>query len=456
MEGVFDGNCVVVRLQKGYFLEKELDMRSKWCKYVFLLIMVLYGTYAVDMPHGALAQTEEISGSDSDYLQWQLKQMEESMQMQQEQIQSLKNRIGEIKQEVYAGSDAVPAVNKDLDKIVNSLKGFKIGGLWYLSYQNGETGNNTGGDNYNAINVKRGYLTVEKEFYSWFSAKITSDVTTVKDATSNLDGSLALRLKYLYAQFKAPDMWFLTKPNVEVGMVHSTWLDFEEKLNYYRMQDTMFVERNGIFNSADLGVTFTTLLGGLVDEKYQQEVNSAYPGRYGSIQAGIYNGGGYAARENNQNKVFSERITIRPLPDLLPGFQLTDFELIGKGNAKSEPDWNANIAMASFEQKYFVLTGQYFCGVGNQQGTDENDKRGYSFFTELKPHKKFSVIGRFDHFNPNTDVADSENNRYVAGVAYHIDRVHNNMILLDYDTVDYAQSGKSDDKRVQLTWQVAF
>ena len=30
------------------------------------------------------------------------------------------------------------------------------------------------------------------------------------------------------------------------------------------------------------------------------------------------------------------------------------------------------------------------------------------------------------------------------------------MILLDYDTVDYKQTGKKDDKRVQLTLQVAF
>jgi hypothetical protein len=30
------------------------------------------------------------------------------------------------------------------------------------------------------------------------------------------------------------------------------------------------------------------------------------------------------------------------------------------------------------------------------------------------------------------------------------------MILLDYDTVQYAQLGKSNDNRVQLTLQVAF
>jgi hypothetical protein len=102
------------------------------------------------------------------------------------------------------------------------------------------------------------------------------------------------------------------------------------------------------------------------------------------------------------------------------------------------------------------LTGQYYWGKGNQSGADEFKKDGYSFFTELKPHKKFSIIGRYDYFNPNKDQKDDENRRYIAGVAYHLDKQHMNMILLDYDTVDYKQPDKTDDKRVQLTLQVAL
>jgi hypothetical protein len=110
----------------------------------------------------------------------------------------------------------------------------------------------------------------------------------------------------------------------------------------------------------------------------------------------------------------------------------------------------------SFEHEYVVLTGQYYWGKGNQKGDDEFDKKGYSFFAELKPHKKFSIIGRYDYFDPNTDKKDDANRRYIAGIAYHIDKPHKNMVLLDYDTVDYKQPGKTDDKRIQLTLQVAL
>jgi hypothetical protein len=385
--------------------------------------------------------------------------LEKGIQTQQEATpvpQDLETENVAQNKEGQPTAESTAEFSKDLERVVKALKGFKFGGLWYLSYQNGETGNTTGGSDYNQFVVKRGYLTVEKEFYPWFQARLTYDVTTVSDPDSNLNGSLTARLKYLYGKFIGPDISVLTKPNAEFGLVHMPWLDFEEHVNYYRCQDTLFLERNSIFNSADYGITFASLFGGVMDEEYRKNVNSAYPGRYGSIQAGVYNGTGYHESEQNQNKVLEGRVTVRPLPDIIPGLQLSYFGLTGKGNTAQEPDWNVSLAFASFEHKYFVLTGQYYWGKGNQAGADQNDREGYSFFAELKPLKKLSVIGRFDHFDPNTDIGSNDNNRIIAGIAYHIDKQHQNMILLDYDTVQYAQLGKSNDNRVQLTLQVAF
>ncbi len=140
----------------------------------------------------------------------------------------------------------------------------------------------------------------------------------------------------------------------------------------------------------------------------------------------------------------------------MPGLQLSYFGINGKGNDASDPDWRINLGFASFEHEDFVLTGQYYNGKGQQKGEDENDKDGYSFFAELKPHKKISIIGRYDNFDPNDDVKDDESERYIAGIAYHIDKRHKNMIVIDYDTVQYKESGKSDDKRIQLTLQVKY
>ena len=364
-------------------------------------------------------------------------------------------------------TEAAPAENKDLGIIAKQLKGIKFGLLWYLSYMNGE-GKDVGGSagdgvDRNKFAIKRGYFRFTKEFMPWFESHITFDVAQESIQNSKLSDSIQVRLKYIYGKFKLPDLAFLTKPNIEVGLVHMPWLDYEENTNFYRMQDTMFLERNSIFNSAEIGATFTSLLSGEMPKEYQESVNNAYAGRYGSIQGGVYNGGGYHATEQNKNKVLEGRVTIRPLPDVIPGLQLTYFGITGKGNTAANPDWTTNLAFGSFESEPLVVTGQYYWGKGQHDGSNETKKDGFSFFTELKlynmfkdPINRFSMIGRYDHFDPNTDQKDDDNNRYIAGVAYYLDKPHKNMFVADYDHVDYKAIGKKDDHRVQLTLQVAL
>jgi polyhydroxyalkanoate synthesis regulator phasin len=364
-------------------------------------------------------------------------------------------------------TEAVPAENKDLGIIAKQFKGIKFGLLWYLSYMNGE-GKDVGGSagdgvDRNKFAVKRGYFRFTKEFMPWFESHITFDVAQESIKDSKLSDSIQVRLKYIYGKFKLPDIAFLTKPNFEVGLVHMPWLDYEENTNFYRMQDTMFLERNSNFNSAEIGLTFTSLLGGEMPKEYQEKVNSHYAGRYGSIQGGVYNGAGYHASEQNKNKVLEGRVTIRPLPDIIPGLQLTYFGITGKGNTSANPDWITNLAFGSFESEPVVVTGQYYWGKGQQDGSNETKKDGYSFFTELKlynmfknPINRFSMIGRYDHFDPDTNQKDDDNNRFIAGVAYYLDKPHKNMLVLDYDHVDYKASGKKDDNRIQLTLQVAL
>ena len=78
-------------------------MSRKWYKYILSAAVIACSIYTQGMPNDTLAQQtsqdEEVSGSERDYLQWQLKQMEESFQRQQEQIQALRNRVEAISAE---------------------------------------------------------------------------------------------------------------------------------------------------------------------------------------------------------------------------------------------------------------------------------------------------------------------------------------------------------------------
>ncbi len=278
--------------------------------------------------------------------------------------------------------------------------------------------------------------------------------------TLDATGDLKVRLKYAYAKFHAPDLGLLTRPEIEVGVAHMPWLDFEERINLYRMQDTMFMERNGLFNSADLGVTFTALLGGTLSDDYQKRISTHDPGRWGSFSFGVYNGGGYYAAEKNDNKVLEGRLTVRPLPDDLPGLQVSLFALNGKGNTAAEPDWKVNAVMASYQTRRAVLTAQWTDATGNQKGTAVSplgrslERDGWSVFVEGRLSPRWSVIGRYDRFDPDTATPGNENDRTIGGVAYHLGK--GNTVLVDLDRLFWDDSTRPSTTRLQVTLQVKY
>ncbi len=322
--------------------------------------------------------------------------------------------------------------------------------LWYLSYAHGETADKR----FNKASIGRGYTTLKIKPVSWFEPRITLD--THQDD----EGSWGVRLKYLYAKFVLPvETPFITEPNLEIGLVHTPWFDFEEHVNNYRMEGTMFIERNGLLNSADAGATLGGLLGRKLPKTYQEQVSSKYPGQWGSFALGLYNGGGYHAKETNNDKVFMSRITLRPLGLVLPNLQISHFFIYGKGNTAATPDWLSNDIMLSFEHQYFVLTGQYAAGKGNQKGSmvatdgEALDFKGFSFFGELKAHKYLSsVIARFDHFDWDVDGGDPATNRFLAGYAFHFYK--HCFALLSLDHLTYVESNNPSDWQVKLTVQV--
>lgn len=327
-----------------------------------------------------------------------------------------------------------------------------IGTLWYLASGYGEED----GSKFSETAIRRGYVTFKFKQSKWFEPRVTFD-THMSD-----EGDWMIRLKYMYGKLKIPiETGLITEPNVEFGLVHGPWFDYEEHIDSYRAQGTMFIERQGILNSADAGFTVGGLFGRKLSKDYQKRVSKSYPGQYGSFALGVYNGGGYHAEEQNQNKVFESRISLRPGGDALPNLQLSHFLVYGKGNANPAPDWMLNAGMLSFEHEYLVLTGQAVFGKGNQKGTalDEYGEAaeywGVSGFVEGKlPQQKSSVIGRYDRITWDAAGGELATSRLIFGYAYHF--LPHNFALLDFDYVTYEEEGVQDDWQVKLTMQVHY
>jgi hypothetical protein len=441
------------------------------------------------------------------------KRAQELQQIKQEAKTEAK---AEAKTEAAKEAKAVvqkSVADQGLEEISKAFKGLHVSLLAYIDYSLGDrptfrgpltyskaappgnSGNfgrnvdgHVGSDQWT---LQRGYLTIVKDITPWLSARSTSDLTF-----NGTVGGWVLREKYLYAELKPPNAGnVLTQMKNEWGLGHTPWHDFEESIWPYRCIITTPIERDTAFSSADIGINMRGNFGGELANAKETVGTTAYDGRYGSWHVGVYQGCGYTAGENNQNKVPEYRVTIRPLPDQLPGFQATYFGLYGMGNSSSRanfattpgsnlgppppppgyyknffPDWIVNMGYLSYQNPWVILTGQMFWSKGNQAGLwttqptgpgvvpNPNGQRlnslwtqGSSIYGDVKLPLAFSipwwksdhkyplhVFGRFDWFNADVDHVIAKNDtfrRMFAGLAYYVYK--QNIIVLNYERTWY-------------------
>ncbi len=379
----------------------------------------------------------------------------------------------EQKEEVLEG-----AIQRE--EMPKALQGLEVSGLAYIHYDAGVEPEPGGREvSFNRFTLGRGYLTVKKRINDWLGARVTSDITR-KD-----DGDWEYRLKYLYAEVRPGDIGLLTDIKMEIGQGHNPWLDFQEHVNPYRAQGTMAIERAGVFNSADLGVSMRGNLGGRLQDAKEKTGNHHYDGLYGSWHIGLYNGGGYHADEVNGNKAIEGRLTFRPLPSLVPGLQISYLGMYGEGNKDyngENPDYAVNLGYISLENPNYILTAQYFRTTGNAAGSwvvldrdgslaDELETEGYSFFGRVRMwfHPRLSLFARYDHFDQDKDddIADETSYElFMSGLSYDVYK--GNMLMAVFQTIDYDDdAGKlhdlpsrgyrlGDDQQLQLIYQLRF
>jgi hypothetical protein len=255
-------------------------------------------------------------------------------------------------------------------------------------------------DALNAFDVTRAYLTVNGQLSKNVRFRFTPDIRRATD--SALSGTLVVRVKYAFVELdnvKAARSW------IRFGAHQTPWLDFEESINRYRVQGTMFAEREGLIpGSSDFGVGYFTPLG-----------------KYLDIQTGIYNGEGYAQTDPNKYKSLQGRATVRPFAGkgIANGLRVSGFYSSG-WYAANRPR-RLGIVMGSFEQTHIVATIQHVSATENPNAAAPRDidRRGSSGFAEIRQGMSgWAAIARLDHLDPDRALADDADRRAIAGVAY--------------------------------------
>lgn len=342
----------------------------------------------------------------------------------------------------------------------DGLRNVRIGANLMVAYERNED------TDYAQFVAKRAYIDIRLKLRDWFEIRVTPDVYPDDDGTE-------YRLKYGSGTLVGEQFGFLYSPYLEVGLVHTPFLDFEEHINRYRLQGSLFMDRVGLITSADYGFTVGANLFGDLEGTKKKHVSSFKAGRYGSFALGLYNGGGYATRDYNNRTTFQSRLSVRPLPEFIPGLQFSHLMVYGRGNRTENfvldasasmpvivhdpPKWELQGAMISFEHAYFVATAMAEMGMGDLAGelVDAEGKaiehRGHSLFLELRyPEKPVSLIGRYDHFQRNVDDDDAQFDRFVYGVAFHFSKEVTTMLNIESTLPEGASSASN---MMQITAQ---
>jgi hypothetical protein len=322
----------------------------------------------------------------------------------------------------------------------------KVGGLIFADYtyqQTPQAKDAAGNDIHpSSFNLTRAYINVTGNISHIVAFRITPDVTRVSVPGTSLDGSLAYRLKYAYAQFTLDD-WLPKGSWVKLGMQQTPFLDSIEGIYRYRFQGTTFTEREGYLVSSDLGVTFRT----------------AFPKNYGDVHVGFYNGEGYTKPEVNNKKAFVARVGFRPLPGhrLLKTWRLQGFWI--RDSYMEDAPRNRSMFNTTFEHSYVNAGFDYIATTDKVSSAPTNgvdlfptlDGRGWSVWAT--PKKVFpdgsSIEGliRYDHMKPGGTASatavtspDGLNERWIGGVAYWFARVGNvgAALMLDVDSATYS------------------
>jgi hypothetical protein len=309
----------------------------------------------------------------------------------------------------------------------------RVGMVSYLQYA-AELENR---DGLNAFDVTRAYLNINAQVARNIRFRFTPDIRRVTDGA--LAGSLLVRVKYAFGQLDTtPGAW------VRFGLHQSPWLDFEEGINRYRVQGTMFSEREGLIpGSADFGGSYFTPL----------------PNGYGEVHGGLYNGEGFGQTDANKYKSAQVRLTIRPLPNrgIWNGLRLNGFYNAG-WYAAGRPR-RLGILMGSFEHKYLVATAQVLKAVERPLPTltSDIDRDGHSFFIEPRQGPQgWAGILRVDNFDPDDAIGGNAQRRTIAGAAYWLvwPRARVGLVLTD-EQVDYA-AARPDEHRLLFQTHVEF
>jgi hypothetical protein len=288
-----------------------------------------------------------------------------------------------------------------------------------------------------AFDVKRAYVNVTGSLNHLVGFRITPDITRESGSGGNVDGSLTFRLKYAYGQFNLDDAWASKGSWARLGLQQTPYIDYAEGIYRYRFQGPIFSDVEKYLSSSDFGLS----------------THYNFPGNFGDVHGGYYNGDGYSKGEANDQNALQIRATLRPVPNggIIKGLRLTAF-YDADHYAQNDSKQRALLS-ATFEHRYVNGGAEYLETKDRTTAASaEIQGKGWSVWATPRSTKGWEGLLRWDSLQPDKTV-DAKKERKVAGVAYwfNTQKPATASLLLDYEEVTYdTLLAKPDEKRYAL------
>ncbi|HHT9105668.1 MAG TPA: porin [Candidatus Wujingus californicus] len=456
---------------------------NKWYKYILSSAIIICSMY-INSTYNTFAQettqTREISKSEREDLQWQLKQMEGAMQKQQEQIHALKNRIealsaepklitreeiqheiedylstDEARKEMGLGLPSVTAVyTPDDEKYALSFRlpddnyTLNLGGRLQFQYTFKDKDEDFDESDVQDINLRRARVYMGGNIYTKFIHYYVE-----------LDGdkfNVGLRDFYIYV--------------TPIEELNGKFGYFKVPFNRQRMTTSgklLFIDRS-IANDE-----FTQ------DRDYGVDIYGKPFEGHIEYHAAVFQGAGedpekWDNGDNLDNKLLYV-LNFRYNPfgkydyydetdvkysDKLKATIGASVAFNGKVNDEKIKDTNTVVGVVDLGVRYkgFTWDSDYFVRTEDPESDgDTVDSDG--FYTQAGYFvipKKLEVAARYSMLDPNNDINNDVEKEYTAGVNYYF-RAHRSKIQADvgYYVTDSEDQDK-EENRIRIQYQIIF
>jgi hypothetical protein len=315
----------------------------------------------------------------------------------------------------------------------------KIGGTIFAdyTYQAEPSIVDAGGDrvDLSTFNITRAYINVTGNLNRRLQYRITPDIARETGSGSSLSGSYTFRLKYAFGQLNL-DEWTTPGSWVRFGMQQMPYNDLIESFYRYRFQGPLFGDREGYIGSSDFGISGRWV----------------FPGDYGDVHAGIYNGEGFQRAEVNDQKSVQARVGFRPLPRAPFWKGLTFGAYLNGDNYVADEERRRFAPYAVLATRWVTVGAE-----GLRTRDRQVDGEGFSLWATPKLTENLELLARHDSLKPDTNV-DARKSRDILGVAYWIPNLQrvSSAVMIDGERVEYDHMNRSDETRYAVHVLVNF